>query len=485
MTAVQTRLIGAMRPFARLLARRAVVVSFVALTLLLVGAAPASAIPREAALARGMAWINIGVPYSQTRYYGGYRTDCSGFVSMCWNTTSSYSTRTLHDVAYPITADDLQPGDALLKAGNHVRLFAGWVDAEQTRYVAYEETGPGAVQTVKYIDADIAYGYIPYRYRRIEASPVSWNLLANPTFDVWSTESPVWWSVGRDASGTVSTPRREGARTPRYSMAVTNRSLDAGRWAQAVQTVAVEASSTYALSLWARTDREPQALQVRWKFVDAAGRTLVETWTAGDRAGLNAAAFAPVSFVCTAPSGATSATVTLRLAGGAYVSTDTAGSALFDDFALYRTSPLDVYRFFNLKTGSHFYTASGPERDNVIRKMWGTYRYEGVAYPVSSSAANSQGLHRFFNVRNGTHFYTASEAERADVIRRLSAIYRYEGVAYKVSPRQVTGALVVYRFFNLKTGSHFYTASEAERDSVRAKLSAIYRYEGPAFYIAP
>ena len=56
---------------------------------------------RPPTLARGMAWINAGVPYSQTRYYAGYRTDCSGFVSMCWALPSSYNTRTLYRVAYP------------------------------------------------------------------------------------------------------------------------------------------------------------------------------------------------------------------------------------------------------------------------------------------------------------------------------------------------------------------------------------------------
>ena len=50
------------------------------------------------------------VPYSQTRYYAGYRTDCSGFVSMCWALPSSYNTRTLYRVSYPITADDLHRG---------------------------------------------------------------------------------------------------------------------------------------------------------------------------------------------------------------------------------------------------------------------------------------------------------------------------------------------------------------------------------------
>ena len=42
----------------------------------------------------------------------------------------------------------------------------------------------------------------------------------------------------------------------------------------------------------------------------------------------------------------------------------------------------------------------------------------------------------------------------------------------------------VYRFYNAALGTHFYTASAAEKATVEATLSHIYTYEGPAFYIA-
>lgn len=445
----------------------------------------AHAIPRDATLARGMAWINAEVSYSQARYYGGYRTDCSGFVSMCWATRGSYNTKTLHDVARPISVAELLPGDAILKAGHHVRLFAGWVDAAHTRYVAYEETSPGAMQTIKYIQNDLASGYIPYRYNSIENSPPSWNLLSNPTFDVWSGDTAVWWTASRDASGTVSRRSRDGARTPRFSLGVTNHSKDPAFMAEVRQTAAVEASGTYTLSAWAWTDREPRSVRMRLQFLDAGGKTLLDTSIAGDAAGVGSSGFTPMTISLAAPSGATSATVSFRLAGGAYVATDTAGTVLFDDVAFYLSSPTAVYRFYNRRSGAHFYTASGPERDNVTRALWATYRYEGVAYSVGSSPSNSQNLYRFYNIRTGTHFYTASEAERARVVTTLSAIYRLEGVAYKVSPLPVAGGSTVYRFYNVRSGTHFYTASDAEKSNVIATLGGVYTYEGPAFYIVP
>jgi len=41
-------------------------------------------VARSTMISRGQDWVNKHVPYSQEKTYDGYRTDCSGFVSMCW-----------------------------------------------------------------------------------------------------------------------------------------------------------------------------------------------------------------------------------------------------------------------------------------------------------------------------------------------------------------------------------------------------------------
>ena len=35
-------------------------------------------------IANAKTWLNPAVPYSQSAYHNGYRTDCSGYVSMAW-----------------------------------------------------------------------------------------------------------------------------------------------------------------------------------------------------------------------------------------------------------------------------------------------------------------------------------------------------------------------------------------------------------------
>ena len=71
------------------------------------------------------------------------------------------------------------------------------------------------------------------------------------------------------------------------------------------------------------------------------------------------------------------------------------------------------------------------------------------------------------------------------MLARLSGTYRLDGPAYDVSQAPVPGATTVWRFFNKKNGTYFYTASEAEKTHVLARLSGTYRLDGPAFYLAP
>ena len=95
------------------------------------------------------------------------------------------------------------------------------------------------------------------------------------------------------------------------------------------------------------------------------------------------------------------------------------------------TTPLGVYRFLNHKTGVHFYTASEAEKNSVLANLGATYSLEGVAYALNTSApGNSTPLYRFFNYKKNVHFYTSSTAERDDVKKRLGGTFRYEGIAY-------------------------------------------------------
>ncbi|MBE0476376.1 MAG: hypothetical protein IBX62_04665 [Coriobacteriia bacterium] len=149
--------------------RRALVTAL-ALTLAGGASAPATAaaLPgptdreREVVLERAKRWTKHGVPYSQARYHEGYRTDCSGFVSMAWGLDESLTTRSLPEVSRRIDKDMLKPGDIMLNGSGdslrHAVIFGGWADQDKTTYVALEQTGQSGVdRAVKRV--------VPYPYR--------------------------------------------------------------------------------------------------------------------------------------------------------------------------------------------------------------------------------------------------------------------------------------------------------------------------------
>lgn len=141
-----------------------------------------------------------------------------------------------------------------------------------------------------------------------------------------------------------------------------------------------------------------------------------------------------------------------------------------------------VFRFYNEKTGTHFYTISAAERDKVLSNYpW--FDYEGAVYwAYTSQQPGTLAVWRFFNTATGTHFYTQSEAEKNYVLATYP-VFAFEGAAYYApADGAQLGSAPLYRFFNTKTGAHFYTTSAAERDLVEQKYPW-FVYETVAYYV--
>jgi spore coat assembly protein SafA len=108
------------------------------------------------AVDRAQSWVNAnggsGVSYSNSGRWGGYRTDCSGYVSMIWQLgTPGLSTKGLasESVSHRIGKDELVTGDVLIDStgdsvsSRHVVMFDKWADASHTTFYLYEQTPGG------------------------------------------------------------------------------------------------------------------------------------------------------------------------------------------------------------------------------------------------------------------------------------------------------------------------------------------------------
>ncbi|GAA3788003.1 hypothetical protein GCM10022226_03200 [Sphaerisporangium flaviroseum] len=149
---------------------------------LLAAAAP---ITRSQMIARAKTWhphTAQRVPYSQTKTRGGYRTDCSGYVSMALGLAkpgpitvglakSTYSKR--------IKISELRKGDLIIDAigtntTRHVVIFEKWANAKHTSYWAYEQRGGyGTDYRTRTYGLAAKTEYKPYRALNIrEDAPV-------------------------------------------------------------------------------------------------------------------------------------------------------------------------------------------------------------------------------------------------------------------------------------------------------------------------
>ena len=142
----------------------------------------------------------------------------------------------------------------------------------------------------------------------------------------------------------------------------------------------------------------------------------------------------------------------------------------------------NISRFFNTLTGTHFFTASDAERDNIINTL-PHFNFEGNVFDSNAvvGGADVTSVFRFLNTETGVHFFTSNEAEKDNVIATLPQ-FSFEGIAYQAFNAPGAEREAVFRFFNTETGTHFYTSNEAEKDNIIATLQQ-FNFEGINYYV--
>ncbi len=112
--------------------------------------------------------------------------------------------------------------------------------------------------------------------------------------------------------------------------------------------------------------------------------------------------------------------------------------------------------------------------------LWFGEEVDPTGTPELPPPEETTSVYRFYDTITGTHFYTANEAERDSVINNFSK-YNYEGASFAAVKNATANTSEVHRFFNTLTGTHFYTISDFEADQVRQNFSH-FNYEGTAYY---
>jgi subtilisin-like proprotein convertase family protein len=155
-----------------------------------------------------------------------------------------------------------------------------------------------------------------------------------------------------------------------------------------------------------------------------------------------------------------------------YFGTSTGNMALVEAY-----SPVPWFNPGVLNTGTTYYWKV------VARNAW-----TEVTSPIWSfqtvSATIYKPVYRFWSPKTGRHFLTISELEKNKLINLFSSSWTYEGPLFYAFDTPQSGTLPVYRFWSNKSLSHFYTMKESERTKLLTPPTS-WVDEGIKFYAYP
>ncbi len=90
-------------------------------------------------------------------------------------------------------------------------------------------------------------------------------------------------------------------------------------------------------------------------------------------------------------------------------------------------------------------------------------------------------IYRYYNLMTGAHVYTTSDAEKRQLY--YTTVFRFEGVVGFAIDGPYDGGLALHRFYNKNNGTHFYTTNQTEASYINDRLYGTYRYEGIVAYV--
>ena len=151
----------------------------------------------------------------------------------------------------------------------------------------------------------------------------------------------------------------------------------------------------------------------------------------------------------------------------------------FYTFNIVDTSTGDshVYRLRSRKTGEYLFSNNSHEINTLTTQTKHDYdpltgvfsangwENEGIAFTSREDA--KQPLYRFLNLNTGLHFYSANDSEATQIINNLDPYnFLYEGIAFNVYSADSTPSsesLSIRRFLHATEERHIYSSSAYEQ----------------------
>jgi len=146
-----------------------------------------------------------------------------------------------------------------------------------------------------------------------------------------------------------------------------------------------------------------------------------------------------------------------------------------------------VRRLYAQASQAHVYTIDRAEASGLSGQPSRAWLDEGVAfyaYPEGRQPPDAQPIYRLRSPNRDAQILTVDERERDQLTGGNSPAWRYDGIAFYAYRENLHPPLTqpVHRFWSETLRDYFYTASEAERQTLLDDSSQGWTYEGIAWY---
>ena len=146
-------------------------------------------------------------------------------------------------------------------------------------------------------------------------------------------------------------------------------------------------------------------------------------------------------------------------------------------------TPDNIVRFTQLSTGNLLYTASSSEQALLTNGNFPDFRLDGPVFSGDDQPREGYiPVYRFFNLKHSSHFFTANEQERATLQNTSEFIFE-EAFKFFVPGQASAGTIPVFRLQNLNTGAQLLTTNPVEKAYVL--LSGDWQDQDIAFFAFP
>jgi len=152
---------------------------------------------------------------------------------------------------------------------------------------------------------------------------------------------------------------------------------------------------------------------------------------------------------------------------------------------IYSISPAfsELKPFLEGDLGKRWAQSGNPIEPNEIQGGWFMW---ALREAVSQAGSKMLPIYRFYNSNTGEHFYTMSEAEKNSLTENSSSPIKLEGVAFYAYPdaSDDKNSLPIYKFSNSK-GDFYFNPLSSTKDNLKIADQSSYNSKEIAFYAYP